>query len=127
SRDRREPSLIACAPAATTFQYGAIAVSTDALPSLAANLPHVMVVDDDPEIRAVLAEYLANNQIRVTALASGREMLEAFETEAIDLVLLDVRMPGENGMMLTQTLRERASVPVMLLTGNGGEADRVVG
>jgi DNA-binding response OmpR family regulator len=102
-------------------------VSTDALPALVANLPHVMVVDDDPEIRAVLAEYLANNQIRVTALASGREMLAAFETEAIDLVLLDVRMPGENGMMLTQALRERASVPVMLLTGNAEEADRVMG
>ena len=102
-------------------------MSTDALPALVANPPHVMVVDDDPEIRAVLTEYLANNQMRVTALASGREMLEAFETEAIDLVLLDVRMPGENGMMLTQALRERASVPVMLLTGNAEEADRVMG
>ena len=102
-------------------------MSTDALPALVANPPHVMVVDDDPEIRAVLTEYLANNQMRVTALASGREMLEAFETEAIDLVLLDVRMPGENGMMLTQALRERASVPIVLLTGNAEEADRVMG
>jgi DNA-binding response OmpR family regulator len=65
--------------------------------------------------------------MRVTALASGRAMLEVFRTEAIDLVLLDVRMPGENGMLLVQTLRERASVKVVLLTGNGDEADRLMG
>jgi two-component system OmpR family response regulator len=104
-----------------------IAVNSETSPDLAANLPHVLVVDDDPDIRTILTEYLARNEIRVTAVASGREMLETFETEAIDLVLLDVRMPGENGMMLTQTLRERASVPVMLLTGNAEEADRVMG
>jgi DNA-binding response OmpR family regulator len=87
----------------------------------------VLVVDDDPDIRTVLNNYLAKNDIRVTAVASGREMLKAFESEAIDLVLLDVRMPGENGMVLTRELRERASVPVMLLTGNAEEADRVMG
>jgi DNA-binding response OmpR family regulator len=87
----------------------------------------VLAVDDDPDIRTVLQDYLAKNDIRVTAVASGREMFEAFESEAIDLVLLDVRMPGENGMVLTRELRERASVPVMLLTGNAEEADRVMG
>jgi DNA-binding response OmpR family regulator len=101
-------------------------VTTDA-PAFTAHPPHVLVVDDDPDIRVVLSEYLGRNEIRVTAVASGREMLESFESEAIDLVLLDVRLPGENGMMLTQTLRERASVPVMLLTGNAEEADRVMG
>jgi DNA-binding response OmpR family regulator len=75
----------------------------------------------------VLQDYLAKNDIRVTAVASGREMFDAFESEAIDLVLLDVRMPGENGMVLARELRERASVPVMLLTGNAEEADRVMG
>ena len=89
--------------------------------------PHVLVVDDDPDIRAVLEEYLAKHDMRVTALASGHAMLEVFETEAIDLVLLDVRMPGENGILLAQTLRERASVPIVLLTGNAEEADRVMG
>jgi len=54
-------------------------------------------------------------------------MVEVFKDEAIDLVLLDVRLPGENGMVLAQTLRERASVPIMLLTGNAEEADRVMG
>jgi DNA-binding response OmpR family regulator len=87
----------------------------------------VLAVDDDPDIRTVLQDYLAKNDIRVTAVASGREMFDAFESEAIDLVLLDVRMPGENGMVLARELRERASVPVMLLTGNAEEADRVMG
>jgi len=102
-------------------------VNTEASPALAGNLPHVLVVDDDPDIRAVLEDYLARNDMRVTAVASGREMVEVFKDEAIDLVLLDVRLPGENGMVLAQTLRERASVPIMLLTGNAEEADRVMG
>ena len=102
-------------------------MNTEASPALAGNLPHVLVVDDDPDIRAVLEDYLARNDMRVTAVASGREMVEVFKDEAIDLVLLDVRLPGENGMVLAQTLRERASVPIMLLTGNAEEADRVMG
>ena len=89
--------------------------------------PHILVVDDDPDIRAVLEDYLTANDIRVTALSSGRAMLDIFETEVVDLVLLDVRMPGENGMMLVQALRARASVPVMFLTGSAEEADRVMG
>ncbi len=102
-------------------------MNTEASPAIAANPPHVLVVDDDPDIRAVLEDYLSKYDMRVTALASGREMLEVFETEAIDLVLLDIRMPGENGIELAQTLRERASVPIVLLTGNAEEADRVMG
>jgi two-component system OmpR family response regulator len=102
-------------------------VNTQAAPSPGGHTPHVLAVDDDPDIRTVLQDYLAKNDIRVTAVASGREMFEAFESEAIDLVLLDVRMPGENGMVLARELRERASVPVMLLTGNAEEADRVMG
>ena len=102
-------------------------MNTQAAPSPAGHTPHVLAVDDDPDIRTVLRDYLAKNDIRVTAVASGREMFEAFESEAIDLVLLDVRMPGENGMVLARELRERASVPVMLLTGNAEEADRVMG
>jgi DNA-binding response OmpR family regulator len=85
------------------------------------------VVDDDPDIRAVLEEYLIKNDVRVTAVATGREMLRTVETEAIDLVLLDVRLQSENGLVLARELREKASVPIMLLTGNTEEADRVMG
>ena len=102
-------------------------VNSETAPDVPIRPPHVLVVDDDPDIRTVLTEYLAGNQMRVTALASGREMLKTLETEAIDLVLLDVRMPGENGLILAQGLRETASVPIVLLTGNAEEADRVMG
>lgn len=89
--------------------------------------PHVLVVDDDPNIRAALQEYLTRNGMRVTTLANGHALLETVDREAADLVLLDVRMPGENGMMLVQALRSRATVPVMFVTGIGDEADRVMG
>ena len=102
-------------------------MNTETSSPLGGRSPHVLVVDDDPDIRTVLNDYLAKNDIRVTAVASGRAMLQTLDSEAIDLVLLDVRMPGENGMVLARELRERASVPVMLLTGNAEEADRVMG
>jgi two-component system, OmpR family, response regulator len=89
--------------------------------------PHVLVVDDDPAIRQLLCDYLGDNELRVTAVATGREMLDAFEREAIDLVVLDLRLPGEDGMQLARQLRERATVPIVLLTGKTEEADRVMG
>ena len=93
----------------------------------AAPLPHILVVDDDPAVCALLSEYLGGNDLRVTAAANGAAMLDTFEREAIDLVLLDVRLPGENGMKLAAQLRERARVPIILLTGQAEEADRVMG
>jgi len=89
--------------------------------------PHVLVIDDDPDIRDLVAEYLGNNDLRVTAVASGREMFELIDREAIDLVLLDLKLPGEDGMQLARILRERATVPIILLTGRKEEADRVMG
>lgn len=65
--------------------------------------------------------------MRVTARASGREMFEVIDREAIDLVLLDVKLPGEDGIQLARVLRERANVPIVLLTGRNEEADRVMG
>ncbi|MCP5265098.1 MAG: response regulator [Burkholderiaceae bacterium] len=89
--------------------------------------PHVLVVDDDPSLREMLVEYLGENELRVTAVASGTEMMAAFDHEAIDLVVLDLRLPGEDGMVLARRLHERASVPIVLLTGKLDEADRVMG
>jgi DNA-binding response OmpR family regulator len=89
--------------------------------------PHVLVVDDDPDIRDVVSEYLGGNDMRVTTAATGREMFACFDREAIDLVLLDLRLPGEDGMQLANQLRARATVPIVLLTGRNEEADRVMG
>jgi len=93
----------------------------------AANPPHVLVVDDDGDLRLLLSEYLGKHDLRVTAAEDGTAMLAVIEREAIDLVVLDLRLPGEDGLELLRELRERASVPVLLLTGRSEEADRVMG
>jgi len=93
----------------------------------ATGMPHILVVDDDPAVRDLVVEYLSDNDVRVSAVASGREMMAVIEREAIDLVLLDLKLPGEDGMQLARSLRERATVPIVLLTGRAEEADRVMG
>ena len=90
-------------------------------------VPHILVIDDDPDIRDLVTEYLENNEMRVSAGASGRDLFEVFDRESIDLVLLDLKLPGEDGMQLARVLRERATVPIVLLTGRNEEADRVMG
>ena len=102
-------------------------MNTQAPPPLAGHTPHVLAVDDDPTVRELVVEYLANNDMRVTAVASGHEMFDPFDKEAIDLVVLDLKLPGEDGMQLARSLRERATVPIVLLTGRVEEADRVMG
>jgi len=89
--------------------------------------PHILVIDDDPDICDLIVEYLGNNDMRVSAGKSDREMFELFDRESIDLVLLDLKLPGEDGMQLASQLRERATVPIVLLTGRNEEADRVMG
>jgi len=89
--------------------------------------PHILVVDDDPSIRELLAEYLAENDLRVTTAANGTEMTEALQNLVIDLVMLDLRLGGEDGMQLARRLRETSEVPVIILTGKRDEADRVMG
>ncbi|RZL68657.1 MAG: response regulator [Variovorax sp.] len=89
--------------------------------------PHILVVDDDPVIRELLSEYLTENEMRVTTAASGAAMAGVLLQEVIDLVMLDLRLAGEDGMQLARRLRETSSVPVIILTGKRDEADRVMG
>lgn len=89
--------------------------------------PHILVIDDDPSICDLVREYLADNGMRVSVGASGRDLFALLDQEAIDLVLLDLRLPDEDGMQLARQLRERATVPIVLLTGRNEEADRVMG
>jgi len=89
--------------------------------------PHLLLVDDDPDIRELVIEYFNQNDMRVSAAANGRDLFVLLDREAIDLVLLDLRLPGEDGMQLARALRERATVPIVLLTGRNEEADRVMG
>src|SRR5258706_14545674 len=91
-----------------------------------AALPHILAIDDDPSIREAIADYLADNDLRVTTLASARELAEVMARETIDLVLLDLRLPGEDGMEIARKLREESALPIIILTGRKDEADRVI-
>jgi two-component system OmpR family response regulator len=75
----------------------------------------------------VVSDYLADHEMRVTALPSGRDLLTMLDREAIDLVILDLKLPGEDGLHLARQVRERGTVPIILLTGRTDEADRVMG
>jgi two-component system OmpR family response regulator len=88
---------------------------------------HLLVVDDDAEIRQLLADYLQANGYRVTAVADGRAMRAAVAAGDPDLVILDVMLPGEDGLSLCRALRSRSEVPVIMLTARGDETDRIVG
>ena len=88
---------------------------------------HVLVVDDDPHIGKLVAEYLAEFDIRVSQGSDGRGMEQVLERERVDLVVLDVRLPGDDGLTLMRRLRDRSAVPVILLTTRNDEVDRILG
>ena len=89
--------------------------------------PHVLVLDDDPAIRQLVCEYLGDNELRATAVASGKEFDAVMAREIIDLAVLDVRLPGEDGLQIARRLRESSALPILMLTGRADEADRVMG
>ena len=90
--------------------------------------PHVLALDDDPAVRSLVADYLAENDIRVTAVASGAELAAAMGREVVDAVILDLRLQGEDGLQIARRLREEsAGIPILMLTGRAEEADRVMG
>ena len=88
---------------------------------------HILVVDDDPQIRRMLEEYLTDSGLRVTIAANGQQMSSALAEEAIDLVVLDLRLGGEDGMVIARSLRGQSAIPIVMLTGIKDEADRVMG
>jgi DNA-binding response OmpR family regulator len=89
--------------------------------------PHLLVVDDDPAIRNLLTEYFTENGMRVTTAESGPAMTAVLAEAAIDLVVLDLRLAGEDGMAIARHLRSQSAIPVIMLTGVRDEADRVMG
>jgi len=87
----------------------------------------ILIVDDDAEIRTLLRDYLGRNGLRAEAVADGRAMREALGAGRYDLVILDLMLPGEDGLTLCRDLRARSNVPVIMLTARGEETDRIVG
>jgi len=89
--------------------------------------PHILVVDDDREIRDLLAKFLTKHGYRVTTARDGEEMFKALDGWRIDLVVLDLMLPGEDGLSLCRRLRAHAKTPVIMLTAMGEETDRIIG
>ena len=97
------------------------------LSTMATANTHVLAIDDDPSIRQMIADYLGDNDIRVTALGSGRGIADVMAREMIDLIVLDLELPGEDGMEIARKLRADSNVPIIMLTARKHEADRVMG
>src|SRR5215207_9459954 len=92
-----------------------------------ANTPHILVVEDDREISALVANYLRANECRVSVAGDGREMDRVLAESRIDLIVLDLMLPGEDGLSLCRRLRAASSVPIVMLTAKSEEIDRIVG
>jgi two-component system, OmpR family, response regulator len=89
--------------------------------------PHILLVDDERDIRDPLAAYLARNALRVTKAEHAAAARQVLAAHAIDLVLLDIMMPGEDGLSLAGFIRATTQIPVILLTAKAEETDRIVG
>ncbi|NDZ11745.1 DNA-binding response regulator [Variovorax sp. WS11] len=88
--------------------------------------PHVLVVDDDPSIRQMLVDFLGDYDYKVSAVATSAEMTEVLTRTAIDLLVLDVRLPDEDGIQIARRLREQSDLAIIVITGRRDEADRVM-
>ena len=90
-------------------------------------IPRILVVDDDVEIQRLTRSLLVEYGFLVTVAGNGREMARALNDWAVDLVVLDVLMPGQDGFALCAELRRRSEIPIILLTALRDDADRIVG
>jgi two-component system, OmpR family, response regulator len=88
---------------------------------------HLLIVDDDKEIRTLLSQFLSQHGYRVSVADGGRTMMQALDSARIDLIVLDIMLPGEDGLSLCRRVRSAATTPIVMLTAVGGETDRIVG
>ena len=88
---------------------------------------HILVVEDDAVTREKLTGYFEREGYRVTAVENGQEMRAVLAEQAVDLVMLDINLPGEDGLLLTRELRARSTVGIILVTGRSDAVDRIVG
>ncbi len=87
----------------------------------------ILMVDDDTQIRQLLSDYLSGFGMSVVAVADGKAMAEALGKSSFDLVILDLMLPGEDGLALCRRLRSESDIPILMLTARGETMDRVVG
>ena len=88
---------------------------------------HILLCDDDPELRRLLASLLRDNGYRVTPIGDGREVTRQLKQATVDLLILDVMLPGKSGLDICREVRSTSTVPILMLTAKGSETDRVVG
>ncbi|HEY3328348.1 MAG TPA: response regulator transcription factor [Novimethylophilus sp.] len=88
---------------------------------------NILIVDDDPDIRMLLAEYLEGNGCRAATAADGASMWQMLDVHAVDLIVLDLNLPGKDGLALCRELRVRSDMPVIMLTARDATLDRIVG
>ena len=88
---------------------------------------HILVVDDDAAIREVIQEYLTENDFKVSVAETGADMDKVLGAEHVDLVILDLKLPDEDGLAIARRLRESLDLPIIILTGRKEEVDRVMG
>jgi two-component system, OmpR family, response regulator len=89
--------------------------------------PNILVVEDDRETRSLIAKYLRGNGCNVAAASDGREMARAMADHRVDLLILDVMLPGEDGLSLCRKVRAESQVPIIMLTARGEDVDRILG
>src|SRR5215813_1586079 len=94
---------------------------------MAQTSPHILVVEDDRETRNLIAKYLRTNSCNVTTATDGREMVRAMTDRRVDLLILDVMLPGEDGLSLCRKVRSEGETPIIMLTARGEDVDRIVG
>jgi two-component system, OmpR family, response regulator len=89
--------------------------------------PNILVVEDDRETRTLIAKYLRTNACNVATAADGREMVRAITDRRVDLLILDVMLPGEDGLSLCRKVRAQSQTPIIMLTARGEDVDRIMG
>jgi two-component system, OmpR family, response regulator len=89
--------------------------------------PNILVVEDDRETRTLIAKYLRTNACNVATAADGREMARAITDRRVDLLILDVMLPGEDGLSLCRKVRAQSQTPIIMLTARGEDVDRILG
>jgi two-component system, OmpR family, response regulator len=89
--------------------------------------PHILIVDDDADVRRLVEDYLAQFNLRVSGAADGPAMRTALAHSVIDLVLLDLNLPDEDGMDIARTLRASSAIPIVMLTSRDDDVDRIMG
>ncbi len=89
--------------------------------------PHILIVDDDREIRDLLSRFLKKHELRIDTAANGREMMQLLSEGRFDLIVLDLMMPGEDGLTLCRKVRGTSRIPIIMLTALGEETDRIIG